>query len=120
MGELSRYCAAYEAKRLREFPGWTEDVSNLRPDTREVDGEEVEVPRSEIADDDVLFVHDDYVVTDDAERDSHVVFAAVDDAWKSFCHDTLGFSVPDFEVPEIPAAPATGQDGGGDGDAPAA
>lgn len=101
MPVASPYCAAYEARRLREFPGWTEDVSNLRPDVQEADGEEVEVPRTALADDDVLFVHDDYVVTDDAERDSHVVFAAVDDEWKRFCHEKLGFAVPEWEVPEI-------------------
>jgi hypothetical protein len=117
MPEMSMYCAAYEAKRLREFSGWTEDTSDLRPDTQEVDGEEVEMPRTAIADDDILYVHDDYAVTDDVYRDQHVVFSAVSDEWKAFCHDTLGFSVPEYEVPEILAAELAeaGTEGNGEG-----
>ena len=119
MPEMSMYCAAYEAKRLREFSGWTEDTSDLRPDTQEVDGEEVEMPRTAIADDDILYVHDDYAVTDDVYRDQHVVFTAVTDEWKAFCHDTLGFSVPEYEVPEILTAETAetaeaGAESGGD------
>ncbi|HEX2165563.1 MAG TPA: hypothetical protein VHM02_16595 [Thermoanaerobaculia bacterium] len=112
MAEMSDYCAGYEAKRLREFSGWSEDVSSLRPAVQEVDGEEVETPRTAIADDDVLYVHDDYVVTDDVFRDEHVVFSAVSDEWKAFCHEKLGFEVPVYEIPEIPIE-APGETGHG-------
>jgi len=112
MAEMSDYCKAYLAKDLRAFPGWKEDVSDLRKDTREVDGEEVEVAREAIDDEDILYVHDSYVVTDDVFNDEHVVFADVTEEWKAFCHDELGFEVPELEIPEIPVAETEGAAGG--------
>ena len=118
MAEMSDYCKAYLARDLRRFPGWTEDLSDLRKDTQEVDGDEVEVARETIGDEDVLYLHDSYVVTDDVFVDQHVVFADVTDAWQAFCHGELGFEVPDLEVPEIPGAdaegPAAGEEGTGE------
>ena len=65
MAEMSDYCKAYLAKDLRKFDGWKEDTSNLRTETEEVDGQEQEVQREEIGDEDILYVHDSYIVTDD-------------------------------------------------------
>ena len=112
MAEMGSYCKAYLAKQLREFPGWKEDTSDLRPDTQEVDGEEVEVPRSEIGDEDILYVQEDFVVTDGIFKDENVVFSDVTDEWKAFCRDTLEFEVPVYEIPEIPVAESA--ESGGD------
>lgn len=114
MAEMSDYCKAYLAKDLRKFPGWKEDVSHLRKDTREVDGDEVEVARETIDDEDILYLHDSYVVTDDVFLDEHVVFSDVTDEWKAFCHDELAFEVPELDIPEIPVAEAEGSVGGGE------
>ena len=108
MAEMSDYCKAYLSRDLRRFPGWMEDVSDLRKETKEVDGEDVELAREAIGDEDILYLHDSYVVTDDVFVDQHVVFADVTDAWKAFCHGELGFEVPDLEIPEIPAVEAEG------------
>lgn len=112
MPEMGSYCKAYLAKQLREFPGWTEDTTSLRPDTQEVDGEEVEVPRTAIGDEDILYVQEDFVVTDGIFKDENVVFSDVSDEWKAFCRDRLEFEVPVYEIPEIPVA--EGAEAGGD------
>ena len=64
MAEMGNYCKAYEAKELRRYPAWSEKVEILRPETKEVDGEEVEVPRTELKDDDILYIQETYIVTD--------------------------------------------------------
>lgn len=115
MPEMGSYCKAYLAKQLREFPGWKEDTTDLRPDTQEVDGEEVEMPRSEIGDEDILYVQEDFVVTDGIFKDENVVFSEVTDEWKTFCREKLEFEVPVYEIPEIPVAEsADGGESGGD------
>ena len=107
--EMSNYCAAYEARNFRKFPGWTENAANVRKEKQEVDGKEVEVERK-LDDDSILYLHESYIVTDDIYNDEHVIFDNVTDEWKRFCHETLSFEVPVYEPIEIPRAPeaATG------------
>lgn len=111
MAEMGNYCKAYLAKQFREYDGWKEDTSDLRTETREVDGKEEEVQREEIGDDDILYLQENYVVTDGIFKDENIVFDDVTDAWKSFCHDTLDFEIPEYEVPEVPTETAEGSDG---------
>lgn len=114
MAEMGTYCKAYLAKQFRQFDGWKEDTSDLRKETREVDGEEQEVQRDAIDDEDILYLQESYVVTDGIFKDENVVFDDVTDAWKQFCHETLEFEIPEYEVPEIiEAEPADGGDQAG-------
>lgn len=122
MAEMGNYCKAYLAKQFREYDDWKEDTSDLRTETREVDGKEEEVQREEIGDDDILYLQENYVVTDGIFKDENIVFDDVTDAWKSFCHDTLDFEIPEYEVPEIPTEAEEGPEGpegsdGSEGDA---
>lgn len=119
MAEMGNYCKAYEAKQLRAYPGWRAKVENLRPETREVDGEEVEEPRGELKDDDVLYIQEDYTVTDGIFKDEHVVFDDVTDEWKRWVSEDLEpepFEIPHYEPIEIEVAetaePAGGEGGG--------
>jgi hypothetical protein len=101
--EMSNYCAAYEARNFRKFPGWTENAANVRKEKQEVGGKEVEVER-QLDDDSILYLHESYIVTDGIYNDENVIFDNVSDEWKSFCHETLGFEVPVYEPIEIPRA----------------
>jgi hypothetical protein len=102
--EMSNYCAAYEARNFRKFPGWTENEANVRKEKQDVGGKEVEVERK-LDDDSILYLHDNYIVTDGIYVDENVIFDHVTDVWKQFCHETLGFEVPVYEPIEIPSAP---------------
>lgn len=117
MAEMGNYCKAYLARQLRAFDGWSEKVENLRPETREENGEEIEEPRERLDDEDILYVQDDYVVTDGIFRDEHVVFDDVTDEWKRFLTEELD---PPFEIPEyepIEIQPAASAESTEDGDA---
>ena len=101
MAEMGKYCKAYYAKDFRALAGWEENLAELRPETREEGGEDVEVPRTQLLDDDILYLQENYVVTDGIFKDEHVVFDKVTDEWKRLCRSELGFEVPIYEPIEI-------------------
>ncbi|MFL6198502.1 MAG: hypothetical protein ACJ76J_04970 [Thermoanaerobaculia bacterium] len=109
MAEMGKYCKAYLAKQFREYPGWTENKANVRKEKKEVDGKEVEVER-ELNDDSILYLQENYVVTDGIFKDENIIFDNVTDEWKEFCHGTLGFEIPVYEPINIPVA--AGPEGG--------
>ena len=113
MAEMGKYCKAYYAKDFRALPGWEENLDNLRPETREEDGGEVEVPRTELLDDDILYLQETYVVTDGIFLDEHVVFDKVTDEWKRLCRRELDFEIPVYEPIEIEAAEDAADDSEG-------
>ena len=92
----SIYCKAYHVLKYRSFPGWDEDTSNLRKARNVVDGKEVEVPRSTLTEDDVLYLHDNFVVTDGIFQDENIVFQNATPEWKRFCAEQLQFAIPDY------------------------
>ena len=75
MARMGTYCKAYPVQRLRGYPAWRE----------------VDVPRT-LTDDDHLYLHDDYIVTDGVFVDENVVFDQVTDEWKTYCTNTLRFA----------------------------
>lgn len=89
MAIIGKYCKSYKLSRLRQFPGWTEKSDNARIVKTEVDGETVEVPR-ELTDDDYLYLHLDYTVTDGIFIDENIIFNDVTPEWIEFCSDVLG------------------------------
>ena len=101
MAEMGKYCKAYYAKDFRALDGWEENIDNLRPETKEEDGQEVEVPRTELKDDDILYLQENYVVTDGIFKDENIIFDKVPDAWKQACQTELGFEIPVYEPIEI-------------------
>jgi hypothetical protein len=101
--EMGSYCKAYLAQQFRAYPGWSENQANVRKDKKEVDGKEIEVAH-DIADDSILYLQENYVVTDDIFKDEYIIFDHVTDEWKQFCHETLQFEVPVYEPIEIPHA----------------
>jgi hypothetical protein len=102
MPQMGSYCKAYLARQLREFPDWTENLANLRPRTSRVDGKEIEETRNSLSDDDILYVQENYVVTDGIYMDENIVFDGVTEQWTQFCNERLSFSIPKWEpVPSV-------------------
>ena len=103
MAEMGKYCKAYLAKQFREYPGWTENAANVRKEKKEVDGKEVEVDRV-LDDDSILYLQENYIVTDGIFKDQNIIFDNVTDEWKEYCHGPLGFEIPVYEPINIPTA----------------
>lgn len=93
MASMGKYCKAYQVSRFREFKGWSENSQNLRKRKEQVDGKEVEVQR-ELTDNDILYLQENYTVTDGIFLNEAVVFDQVTPEWISFCKETLDFQVP--------------------------
>ncbi len=78
------------------FPGWQEDLNHLRPETRKENNEEITVERTQLDDDDVLYLQENYKVTDGPMKFEYVVFDNVTDEWKEFCRNELQFEIPEY------------------------
>jgi hypothetical protein len=109
MATMGRYCKAYYARQLSQCPLWRPNLSQLRPEVTDVDGQEQQVARTELQEEDILYLQENYVVTDGIFLDQHVVFDAVTPDWQEFCRATLGFEIPsdladDDATPEAVAA----------------
>ena|SRR6185436_1534346 len=100
MAEMGKYCKAYLAKQFREYPGWKENAANVRKEKKEVDGKEVEVERT-LNDESILYLQENYIVTDGIFKDQNIIFEDVTDDWKQFCHEKLAFEIPVYEPIEI-------------------
>ena len=94
MAEMGRYCKAYLAKDFKEFPGWKPNLENLRQPEPEKPGDEPE-ERTELQDEDILYLQEDLVVTDGIFKDENVLFESDSDEWTTFCEKTLEFEIPE-------------------------
>lgn len=94
MAEMGRYCKAYLVSDLSKYEGWNPNLENLRQPEPEKPNEEVE-PRSELKDDDILYVQEDLTVTDGIFKDENIIFQDGGDGWKTFCEKDLGFAIPE-------------------------
>jgi hypothetical protein len=103
MAEMGKYCKAYLAKQFREYPGWSEKAENVRKEKKEVEGKEVEVERV-LDDDSILYLQENYIVTDGIFKDQNIIFDNVTDEWKDYAHNTLAFEIPNYEPINIPTA----------------
>lgn len=106
MANMGRYCKAYYVRRLSEFPAWRPNLHDLRPETSEVDGQDVETARTALGEDDILYLQENYVVTDGIFLDEHVVFDGVAPEWQEFCRTVLEFEVPpEYTAPPVVVSP---------------
>jgi hypothetical protein len=81
-----QYCKAYSLGDLRRFPGWPE--AQTHNGSRGPD-------QTEFADDQVVFIHQDFTVTESMRHGENPIFSQVSDEWREFCAATLKFEVPD-------------------------
>src|SRR3954453_818537 len=103
MAEMGKYCKAYLAKQFRAYPGWSENAANVRKEKKEVDGKEVEVDRA-LDDESILYLQENYVVTDGIFKDQNIIFDNVTDEWQQFCHQDLASETPFYDPIETQRA----------------
>lgn len=72
------YCKAYRVADLSRFPQWSAMTTSAA-----------------LAPEDIVFVHQNYVVTRSIWHDKDVLSPHVTPEWRAFCDDDLGFKVPD-------------------------
>jgi hypothetical protein len=87
-----KYAKAYHLKSLREFPRWSESRINWREGKDEKEDGESE--NGGFSDEKIVFIHQDFTVTESVWHNENVIFNEVDDTWQTFCSDVLGFRVP--------------------------
>jgi hypothetical protein len=75
MSTMGKYCKAYLAQEFRQYPQWS---------------------KSEIADDEILYLQENYVVTSNIFKDEQILFDQVTSEWQDFCHQVLKFEIPDY------------------------
>ena len=89
-----KYCTAYHLGDLRRYPAWTENKLNAANTGKQANDNQAAEPQP-LADDDVVFLHEDYTVTKSIWSGEDVIFNAVNEQWKDFCNTELRFAVPD-------------------------
>jgi hypothetical protein len=96
MARMGRYCKAYPVSRFRAYEAWTEDLENARKEAKQVDGKELQLPRT-LTDDDYFYLQEDLKVTDGIFLDENIIFDDVTPEWERFCASELKFEVPVYE-----------------------
>lgn len=84
---MGQYCKAYQLKEFRRFVGWRENEEVARLE----EGEEQPRP---LSDDDVVYLQENFVVTDGTFIDERIIFENATEKWKQFCREELKFSIP--------------------------
>ncbi len=87
------YCRAYHLGELRRYSAWTENKVNAGNGTKQ-SGDQINEPEV-LADEEVVFVHQDYTVTKSIWSGEGVIFDKVTEQWKDFCDTELQFTAPD-------------------------
>lgn len=96
MATMGKYCKAYLLKDLRAFGGWTVKSENAQKEKLQVDGKEIEITR-ELPDDDVVYLQENYIVTNGIFKDENIIFDNVTTEWIDYCQQTLHFEIPEYE-----------------------
>ncbi|MEH1848183.1 MAG: hypothetical protein V7L25_25195 [Nostoc sp.] len=97
MAKIGKYCKAYVVKQFRQYPQWREQTENTRPQKQIIDNQEIEINR-ELTDEDILYLQENYIVTDGIFQDENIIFDDITPQWQEFCHQTLKFEVPVYET----------------------
>jgi hypothetical protein len=91
MATMGKYCKAYLVKQFRQFEQWRENP--ISEDAGDASSEQ-----QSFSGDDVLYLQENYVVTNGIFQDEQIVFAQVTPEWQQFCQTVLQFQVPEFET----------------------
>jgi uncharacterized protein len=88
-----RYCKAYHLRELRQFPSWNENLINGKEKKERNEDKKDDDPT--FSDSDIVFLHQDYTVTQSMWHGENVIFSEVTSMWLEFCSQVLAFKVPD-------------------------
>ncbi|MCP4608049.1 MAG: hypothetical protein GY845_04980, partial [Planctomycetes bacterium] len=80
MTTMGKYCKAYLLKRMREFGEWSEKAENAREEKQEENAEEIKVTR-ELTDDAIVYLQENYIVTDGIFKERNIIFDDVTPDW---------------------------------------
>lgn len=84
------YCKPYVLRELRRFEGWSENATLT--DTNKTP----EAETSALADDQIVYLHQDFTVTKSMWHGEEVVFDRITPEWTEFCGTVLGFTAPEY------------------------
>ena len=87
---LKNYARAYLLGDLRKFSGWREEKINRKNAAADENGNS-----QALSDSDVVFLHQDFTVTELIWPGENVVFNQTTPEWQEFCAQELQFKVPD-------------------------
>ena len=96
-----KYCKAYHMSDFRQFASWSESRINWKKSADD----------AEFSDDDVVFLHEDYTVTQSIWSNENVIYNDVTPEWQNFCNTVLEFKVPDDLDLIVAAGSAANSDG---------
>jgi ankyrin repeat protein len=85
--EPMAYCKAYPIDELRQFPPFAGATASY-VGAQSADPEDAAL-------DGIVFIHQDFTVTECIWHAEQVLFDEVTPAWREFCAQALGFRVPD-------------------------
>jgi hypothetical protein len=94
--QMGTYCKAYPIDRFRAYPQWRERTQHVRAD-KSVDGTDTMIARP-LGDEAVLYLHEDYRVTDGIFIDAHVIVDDVSEHWIDYCGTVLEFDAAAGDV----------------------
>lgn len=86
-----KYCKAYPLEELRKYQAWSESQINWK---KENDGSN-NGDEGSLTDNNIVFIHQDFTVTESVYHDENVIFNDASPGWKEFCTNSLEFKVPD-------------------------
>jgi uncharacterized protein len=87
-----QYCKAYPLGELRKFGDWFESRVNLNE--KDDQKEKAQAGDGTLTDEKIVFIHQDFTVTESMWQNENVIFNRVSEAWREFCSRVLGFRVP--------------------------
>jgi uncharacterized protein len=88
--QTRRYCMACYLRDLRQYPAWEERRINWKYKAEN----DNDVGEENFLDDKIVFIHQDFSVTESIWHNENIIFNNVDSAWERFCTDFLKFKVP--------------------------
>ena len=106
MSAMGNYCKAYLLKDFRRFDGWAENPAMVRKETKIEGGQEIEVERT-LTDDTILYLQENYVVTDGIFKDENIIFDQVTPEWIAYCQEALKFEIPEYATASPSESPTS-------------